>query len=193
MKCDEIDIKYFEYISPSIRHRSVKDEYSIRSIMAKKQLEKYNKLIQNGYKKEMLLQKTVDLVIEILGKIGIHLPDTYNCIINVQNNDINYREICKDINLENREDIVWIKLNLNGCISVIGTSRDICFNEKTKTTTTSGKINAIVGQEWDNTKVLIFPLADIPEGLNRSDVESIIGNYLIAHDIPILDFYSHTY
>lgn len=38
--------------------------------------------------------------------------------------------------------------------------------------------------------VLIFPLVNIPDGLDRSDIESGIGNYLISKNVPILDFYS---
>lgn len=33
----------------------------------------------------------------------------------------------------------------------------------------------------------------ITDGLNRSDIESGIGNYLISQGIPILDYYSHNY
>lgn len=190
MKCKEIKLDNFKYITPSIRHRSVKGEDSIRVIMAKKQLEKYNNLIANGCKKEAMIQRVIYLTKEILLEIGMKLPNSFNCIINIENGIVDYDKICEGIDLANKNDIVWIKLNENGCISVIGTSRDICFDD---TSTNSGKINSFVKQEWDKERVLIFPLVNIPEGLNRSDVESIIGNYLIDNDIPILDYYSHTY
>ena len=59
--------------------------------------------------------------------------------------------------------------------------------------TTSGKIISHLGESWDESYVFIFPLYNIPEELNRSDIESGIGNYLIANNIPIIDFYSHNY
>lgn len=54
-------------------------------------------------------------------------------------------------------------------------------------------IDHLLGESWDESYVFIFPLYNIPEELNRSDIESGIGNYLIANNIPIIDFYSHNY
>lgn len=81
-----------------------------------------------------------------------------------------------------------------GCISVVGVGCDIYFTEKTKTTTSSGRINTYLEQEWDEEIVLVFPLIGIEQtSFNRSDIESGVGNYLIANGIPILDYYSHNY
>lgn len=97
------------------------------------------------------------------------------------------------INKENKDDIVWIKFSNNNRISVIGTGCDISFTDYAKNNTTAGLINQSLGLEWDETEVLIFPLNKFKEGLNRSDIESGIGNYLISRGVPILDFYSHNY
>ena len=49
--------------------------------------------------------------------------------------------------------------------------------------------------EWDEGTVLVFPLINLKKlkDLDRSDIESGIGNYLIDNDVPILDYYSHNY
>ena len=193
MDCEKIELEYFKYIDPSIKHKSVKKENSVRVIMARKQLKKYTDLIEAGWNKETILQTTTRLVKEILSKIGMRVPDDFNCVAPVENKKVDYETIVSSVHLENKNDIVWIKLNTNGCISVVGTSRDISFSNRTEKKTSSGKINTHLHQEWDKSKVLIFPLINIPKELNRSDVESIVGNYLTDHDIPILDFFSHRY
>lgn len=98
-----------------------------------------------------------------------------------------YKKIYK---LKDKRDIVWIKFTKNKQhIGVIGTGCDINFNYNT----TSGKIISYLNETWYEKNVLIFPLINIPDGLNRSDIESGIGNYLISKNIPILDFYSHNF
>lgn len=97
------------------------------------------------------------------------------------------------INKGNKEDIVWIKFTTDNYISVIGTGCDIYFTEHAKNNTTAGRIIQRLELEWDDSEVLIFPLKNIPKGLNRSDIESGIGNYLISQNVPILDYYSHNY
>lgn len=93
-----------------------------------------------------------------------------------------------------KENIVWMKFKLNGCISVIGAGGDIYFTPKTKERTSAGKINTYLNQKWDEESVLVFPLIGLEKSdYDRSDIESGIGNYLIANEIPILDFYSHNY
>ena len=70
------------------------------------------------------------------------------------------------------------------------------FTDYDKNYTTAGRINKSLGLEWDDSEVLIFPLnipSKIQGVLNRSDIESGIGNYLISKGVPILDFYSHNY
>lgn len=80
---------------------------------------------------------------------------------------------------------------------MIGVGCDIQFTKKAKENTSAGKINTFLGgeNEWDEKHVLIFPLNGIEklEEFNRSDIESGIGNYLIAKNVPILDYYSHNY
>ena len=84
----------------------------------------------------------------------------------------------------------------NNIFSFIGTSCDIFFTEKAKKTTSAGIINNKLNLEWNEEIVLIITLDSYPEGLeylNRSDIESGIGNYLISKNVPILDYYSHNY
>lgn len=112
---------------------------------------------------------------------------------NTKSRRIDYAKIKSENNLDDKNNIVWIKFATNGFISVIGTGCDIYFTDNIKNVTTSGLINQKLDLEWDENMVLIFPLKNIPKGLNRSDIESGIGNYLISKGVPILDFYSHNY
>lgn len=57
----------------------------------------------------------------------------------------------------------------------------------------SGILVHQLGKEWDESFVLVFPLANIPCGYNRYDIERAIGNMLIAEGVPVIDFYSHNY
>lgn len=57
----------------------------------------------------------------------------------------------------------------------------------------SGILAHQLGQEWDTSFVLVFPLSNIPDGYDRGDIETAIGNYLINKGVPIIDFYSHNY
>lgn len=120
------------------------------------------------------------------------MPITNNPYYELKNTKTRRIDYAK-INSDNKENIIWIKFNTSGIISVIGTGCDIYFTDATKNNTKSGRINIALNQEWDDRFVLIFPLREFPDDLNRSDIESGIGNYLIAKGITILDYYSHNY
>lgn len=191
--------KYLKWIMPSMKNRTVKsnclDEgFNFRIEKAKEQyqLGKKKGIPKN---KESHKKEIVTYVNEFLSSImGMkEIDDPYVYPKKTKTRRIDYWKICSENNLENKQDIVWIKFTTDGIISVIGTSCDIFFNDNAKNSTVSGCINQKLELKWDESVVLIFPLKNIPKGLNRSDIESGIGNYLISKGVPILDFYSHNY
>ena len=186
------------YVMPSIRHRSINTEDDLRVKMAEIQWKKFEEQKCNKQNKDKAA--IVKLVNEFLEKIGIYINDKFDNNVKVKSAEeknrgrISYSDIKKESGIICKEDIVWIKLNTNGCISVIGVGCDIYFTQKTKLKTSAGKINTFLKQEWDEESVLVFPLIGLDKlSFSRSDIESGIGNYLIANDIPILDYYSHNY
>lgn len=121
-----------------------------------------------------------------------------------------YKKLKDKFNLNDSRDIVWMKFsreeNDQNKIGVVATSNDINFdlpmskseyNDKTRSRswkyTTSGILLNYIKKEWDKSFVLVFPLAEIPSDLTRHDIETGIGNYLIANNVPIIDFYSHNF
>jgi hypothetical protein len=101
------------------------------------------------------------------------------------------KEIMTKYNLDNDsiKDIVWMKFTKDDVLGVVAASFDINFSYNN----TSGIIINHLKKEWDESKVLIFPLQNIPLGLIKGDIERGIGNYLQDKKVPILDFYSHKY
>lgn len=198
--------EYLKWIMPSMKNRSVisnclDEGFNFRIEKAKEQ---YQIGIQKGipeneenkenHKKE-IIHYVKEFLSSIMGMKEIDYPDPYPYVEpkKTKTRRIDYWKIYSDNNLDNKQDIVWIKFTTDGIISVIGTSCDIFFTDNVKNSTVSGCINQKLGLEWDEKVVLIFPLRNIPKGLNRSDIESGIGNYLISKGVPILDFYSHNY
>lgn len=124
----------------------------------------------------------------------------------LKNPTINYKDIKLKCGLKDERDIVWMKFTKNKHLGVVATSNDVgCDKPNTEDEyrerigrwkwkfSTSGIIVHHLEQEWNDESVLIFPLKDIPDDLTRGDVERTIGNYLVEHSVPILDFYSHNY
>lgn len=195
-----------QYIMPSIMHRSVKSIDDLRVKMAVNQWEKFKKQRDNNQNKNK--EEITTLVNIFLEQIGISINAEFNNIVKVKSKEekikgrISYTDIKQQSGISCKEDIVWIKFNRSGCISVVGVGCDIYFTSKTKEETSAGKINIFLKQleadeehEWDEESILVFPLIGLNklEGIDRSDIESGIGNYLIANDVPILDYYSHNY
>ena len=187
-----------EYIMPSIKHRSISTEDDLRVKMARIQLQKFEE--QKREKKNKDKTEIAKLVNAFLKQLGITIDEKFDNEITVKSEEektkgrISYFEIKKSSGIKHKEDIVWIKFNKGECISVVGVGCDIYFTQRTKEETSAGKINTFLKQEWDEKFVLVFPLIGIEKlKFNRSDIESGIGNYLIANDVPILDYYSHNY
>ena len=177
------DNEYLKWIMLSIKNRSAfNSDFRVTKAKEQSEMEPVSK------------EKIVKHVNEFLQLIDIEAVS--NPVVNLKNTEkrrIDYANIAQKNQLKDRADIVWIKFTTDGYISVIGTSCDISFSNKTKGKTSSGHIIEKLGKEWDDSLVLIFPLKNIPHNLNRSDIESGIGNYLISKKVPILDFYSHNY
>lgn len=108
---------------------------------------------------------------------------------------IDYRDIQKKHNLNDKRDIVWMKFTQDGYLGVVAVSSDINFNkpDNHNRCNTSGMIIYHLGKQWDEGFVLLFPLTNLSTTLSRHAVECGIGNYLIENGVPILDFYSHNY
>lgn len=119
-------------------------------------------------------------------------------ILNSYNNADVYEQNLSSYGLVSAKQIVWMKFTRDGYLGVVAASNDINFN----TITNSYKIINSCGKEWDESFVLIFPL-DFESGYydkfkenawqQVSKVEAAIGNYLIANNVPILDYFSHNY
>lgn len=174
----------YKYISPSIKNRSLSSVttggYNFRLERAK----------QQSNIKAVDREVIIKYVNEFLDEMG--MKKAINPHVRPKPGRIRRFEY-SIINPESKEDIVWIKFTKDNYISVVGTSCDISFSEYAKKNTSAGIINQVLGKEWDESDVLIFPLIDIPDGLYRSDIESGIGNYLISKGVPILDYYSHNF
>lgn len=128
---------------------------------------------------------------------------------------VDYEKIKEDYKLKNKSDIVWMKFTEDGYLGVVAASDDINFDIPSSTSdynsgkykynkfrqkrewtwdhNTSGILVHKLNKMWDKSFVLLFPLTNIPSGYARGDIERAIGNYLIANQVPILDFYSHNY
>ncbi len=174
----------YEMIMPSIKNRSVlsdsKENFNFRIEVARDQAKK--KPVDKG--------SIIGYVNEFFKLLGMEpVDDPYVHPKATEKRRINYYEI----NPESKEDIVWIKFNTDGHISVVGTSCDISFSDYAKEHTAAGIINKALNKEWDEKEVLVFPLKGMPQNLFRSDIESGVGNYLISKQVPILDYYSHNY
>ncbi len=181
-------LEMYDWIMPSIRNRSLSrkpenGEYNFRIEKAKQQL-----MLSPVDREEI-----VDYVNEFIVGLGMKRID--NPHVKPKAAEKRRFDYAK-INPDSKDDIVWIKFskrNNDDYISVIGTSCDIFFSDNAKNNTPAGIINQVLGLEWDEDDVLIFPLINMPKHLYRSDIESGIGNYLISKGVPILDYYSHNY
>ncbi len=177
--------EYLKWIMPSMKNRTVSTD-NLNG--------KFNFRIEKA-KEQYLLpvvgrEDIIKYVKDFLSSMGMEI--SVDPVIKPKKREKRRIDYSK-INKENKENIVWIKFTSNNYISVIGTGCDISFTDYAKNNTTAGLINQYLGLEWDDSEVLIFPLNNIQDGLNRSDIESGIGNYLISQGVPILDFYSHNY
>lgn len=179
--------------------------------VAKEQQQKMKEYLKSqNLTKDKFKQRVIEYTIESLDSLGIDL-DTTNRYLNFsidkcEQNGINidYKNIQKEFDLADVRDIVWMKFTSSGALGVVASSNDVNF-QKPRTIkeydkkqqngrweyNTSGIIIDCLGETWDESFVLIFPIKSIPKGMTRHGVEKRIGNHLIDKGIPILDYYSH--
>ena len=126
--------------------------------------------------------------------------------VKIKSEDVDYDKLVQEYGLNDKRDIVWMKFSKEQYLCTVACSNDINvdavpengdINEKNEKGrgfkyNTSAVIMHVLGLKWDE-EVIIIPLTCIPDGLSRGDIETGIGNYLIAQGIPILDYYSHNY
>lgn len=155
-------------------------------------------------------QRVIEYTIESLDSLGIDLDKTnkyLNFSINkCEQNKINidYKNIQKEFDLADVRDIVWMNFTSSGALGVVASSNDVNFQKPSSIKeydekqqngrwqyNTSGIIIDRLGETWDESFVLIFPIKSIPKGMTRHGVEKRIGNHLTDKGIPILDYYSH--
>lgn len=101
-----------------------------------------------------------------------------------------YSSIKNKFGLSHTKNILWLKFTTSGHLGVVAKGMDINFDYNI----TAGELVKKVGNQWDESFVMIFPLTDLILG-NRTteDVERAVGNYLVGKNVPIIDFYSHNY
>ena len=123
-----------------------------------------------------------------------------------------YEQIMRNYKLNDKRDIVWMKFSDDGFLGVVASSIDINFllpistadyaktnDGKPKSENNdwifnnSGIIIHRLDKKWCEDYLLVFPLSIIPDELTRSHIECGIGNFLIANNVPLLDYYSHRF
>lgn len=157
----------------------------------------------------------IKLINELLETIGIKAIEERRAI--KKPSEVNYDRLKECHHLSDERDIIWLKFTKSGHIGVIATSNDIgfdmpqdksdynvqikvynkykkCHEDKWKYTTSAILVHSI-GEEWDESFVLVFPLEGIGKTCkyNRHQIEIAIGNYLQKNNVPIIDYYSHNY
>ena len=157
----------------------------------------------------------IKLVNELLESVGIKPVEEKRAIIN--SNEVDYDKLKEQHYLSDERDIVWLKFTKSRHVGVVAASNDIgfdmpqdksdynvqikvynkykkCYEDKWKYTTSAILVHSI-GEEWDESFVLIFPLEGIGKTCkyNRHQIEIAIGNYLLKNNVPIIDYYSHNY
>ena len=101
-----------------------------------------------------------------------------------------YSLIKNKFGLSHTKNLLWLKFTQRGHLGVVAKGMDINFDYNL----TSGKLVSEIGERWDESFVLIFPLTDLMlKGRDVDDIERAVGNYLTSKHVPIIDFYSHNY
>ena len=165
---------------------------------------------RNRFEKARLeSEKSVVSIEEIIN----HVNDFFSIIgiTKVENpkmspDDIDYEEIKDMYCLEDEKELIWMKFTDDGYLAVVAQSNDINFDipdceedyDKKRENgewlhTTSGILIHKLHKRWDTSFVLVFPLHRERCTYDRHDIETAVGNFLIANGIPILDYYSHNF
>lgn len=112
--------------------------------------------------------------------------------------NLDYDKIKEDYGLNSKKHIVWMKFTVDGFLGVVARSDDVNFeipldeSEDNENYNTSGIIIQYLRKKWDESFVLVFPIPNVGDR-EMGDIECGIGQYLIEKEVPILDFYSHTF
>lgn len=154
------------------------------------------------------VESIIELVNDFLRQMGMS-PCAHPILYLQPGQRVNYLKIQRENGLADQRDIAWMKFTRDGYLGVVAVSNDIGFDmpesraEYNQTLgytsckkwrfSTSGILVHALGKQWDDSFALVFPLKNIPNGYDRHRIETGIGNYLIGHGVPILDFYSHNY
>lgn len=176
---------YYKWVFPKYKDKIIGNENCFRIMVAKEQVKEMKPISKN---------QIIEYVKEFFDIIN--MQDFEILDVNLNENPLKrgfYSKYMKKFNLKDKRDIIWMKFtkpesgNESGFLGVVATGCDINFNSDNS----SGKIIKALGKEWDKESVLIIFLKRIPPHMNRQQLESGIGNYLIAKNVPILDYYSH--
>lgn len=168
------------------------------SVRMNKAIEQYNKARDCNISRDTIAEYAK----AFLSLLGIKNPES----VIKKLEDVDYNQLVQEYGLTDKRDIVWMKFSNHYYLCTVACSNDINLdavppkgdiNEKKESGrgfkyNTSAVIMHNLGLEWDE-EVMIIPLTCIPDGLSRGDIETGIGNYLIAQGVPILDYYSHNY
>lgn len=95
---------------------------------------------------------------------------------------------CFDLNYAS--DIVWMKFTEDGYLGVVADGFDVNFSYDNS----SGRLIRVLDKtkKWNDSCVIVFPITkELLELKSRKEIETGIGNYLIAKGVPIIDYYSH--
>ena len=145
-----------------------------------------------------------------LGGMGMREVPAAEALCRVRNpkypgRAVGYVKRSRQYKLADKGDLVWVKFTERGHVGVVASGNDVNFDMpenaeeytqkigRRRLRASSGVLLHRLGETWDTSFVLVFPLAPIPADRTRRDLERAIGNYLIAKGVPILDYYSHNY
>jgi hypothetical protein len=186
-----------------------KNEYRFKKAISQK---KYGKYLLEGGNINQFKEKIIGEVIECLKTLNVKtIPykGNYKYIIPKEdvdrygNVDIDYNYIKDECHLSDVRDILWMKFTSSGFLGVVASSNDVNFQRPNSNDDYDKKINGkwkynssgiiihYLGEHWDTTSILMFPLTDITTVVTRHTIEKLVGDYLIKQGIPILDLYSH--
>ena len=199
----KIDIQSYmnsrEYIAPRGRAASVR--YSNKRLI---------KAEDEAQKTPVPREEIIRLSKDFLSAIPISTH--FDPVLQIEDPDrIDYVKIKNQFHLANQKDLIWMKFTQDGYLGVVAQGDDINFdipedetllnidlliqkeNEAKRRYTSSGILIHQLHKTWDKSFVLLFPLAEIPEKIDRLKIETGLGNYLLSKGVPILDYYSHIY
>ena len=105
-----------------------------------------------------------------------------------------YEAVKNRFGMASVKHLLWLRFTQDGHLATVAASDDINFGRENK----SYDIIHTCGLEWDTSFILLFPITPITgryqlQANERDELETAVGNYLIANGVPIIDYYSHNY